>query len=574
MDYRQEVIRLLKENTSLSESQIDDSLEVPPSLELGDFAFPCFSLTKELKKAPPVIAEDLVKKMTLSDSITRVENKGPYLNFFVNRADFNKDVVETVLRETKYYGKGKLKSKKVMIEYSQPNTHKAFHVGHLRNASLGDSIVRTMRAAGYKVTAANYIGDVGTHIAKCLWYYKKFNKEPLPINDKGEWLGKLYTAANKKLKDAEESDESDVFDKYKAEVSETLKLLEAPESNELIELWKETRQWSLDDFHDIYSWLNTDFDIDFFESDVEKEGKQLVEEFQKKGLFKESDGALIVDLKEYDLDVFLVLKSDGNSLYSTKDLALAAKKFREFDIDTSLYVVGSEQRMYFKQLFKTLELMGFERAKDCKHVAYELVMVPSGKMSSRDGNVVLFSQLKSQVMKTLEAEIRSRHDDWSDQKVMHSAKIIGVGALRFGMVSQDLNKTIVFDLNEWLSFEGETGPYIQYAVARINSIFRKSVGEIGEIDYALLNSSEEQKLVSKLAAYPEIVSRAADDQKPSLVARYVLDVAQDFNEFYHQKQILKAEGPLRGTRLSLALATKIVLTNGLNLLGIQCPEEM
>ncbi|MFH1770057.1 MAG: arginine--tRNA ligase [archaeon] len=565
MSYRNEVIKILQKETTLTPKQIDDQLEIPPDLKYGDFAFPCFVLSKDMKKNPHVISEYLAKKVKLTKNISRIEVAGPYLNFFINRGVISKQVIGEVLKKKDAYGRGSKKKEKVMIEYSQPNTHKAFHVGHLRNVAVGDSLVRIMRANGYNVVAANYMGDVGAHIAKCLWYYKNFFKGKVPAKNRGEWLGELYSKAVKKLEEKES---------YKNEVSEMLQKLEAKKENSEIKLWKKTRKWSLDEFNDIYNWLGVKFDKFFYESDVEKPGKKLIEEYSKKGLFKKSEGALIIDLKKYGLDVFLVLKSDGTSLYSTKDLALAAKKFREYKIDRSLYVVGSEQKMYFKQVFKTLELMGFRNAKNCHHVSYELVMLPEGKMSSREGNIILFSELQSKLMNSLEQEVKKRHIDWSKKKVDDTAKMIGLGALKFGMLNQDSNRVIVFNLNEWLSFEGETGPYVQYAHARINSILKKGFTKLGIVDYSFLKSKEETDLINKLAAYPSIVESVSRNYRPSMVARYVLELAQSFNEFYHKHQVLKADKDVRSARLALILAVKQVLKNGLELLGIEAPNEM
>ncbi|MFH1589549.1 MAG: arginine--tRNA ligase [archaeon] len=565
MNYRNEVVKMLVKVTKLSKNEVDSALEIPPSLEFGDFAFPCFMLSNKLRKAPNLVAEYYLKKIKPTEIINKIETKGPYVNFFVNKNLLNASVITNILKEKNDYGKGPKKKEKVMIEFSQPNTHKAFHVGHLRNVSVGDSLVRILRINGYKVVAANYMGDVGAHIAKCLWYYKKFFKGKVPTKNRGEWLGTLYSEAVKKLEEKKS---------YKNEVSKVLQALESTKENNYIKLWKKTKKWSLDEFNEIYKWLGVKFDVFFYESQVEKPGKKLIAEFNKKGLFKESEGALIIDLEKYDLDVLLVLKSDGNSLYSTKDLALAAKKFREYKIDKSLYVVGSEQKMYFKQVFKTLELMGFKNAKNCHHISYELVMLPEGKMSSRAGNIILFSELQNKIIKSLENEVKKRHHNWPMKKVDETAKKIGLGALKFGMLSQDNNRVITFNLNEWLLFEGETGPYVQYAHARINSILKKAKYDLGKVDYAVLKSEEEQDLIKRLESYPLVVSDAADHYKPSLVARYVMELAQSFNEFYHKHPVLKADDELKGARLALILAVKQVLRNGLDLLGIEAPNEM
>lgn len=564
-EYKKEVIDMLHEVTKLEKDKIDKLMEKPPSLEFGDYAFPCFILSKDIRKTPNLVAEYVLGKLQPTDRIEKIKTEGPYVNFFVNRKEFNKDVIVNVWKHKGNYGTVEDDDEKVMVEYSQPNTHKAFHVGHLRNVSIGDSIVKIMKSQGKEVIGANYIGDVGAHIAKCLWYYKKFYKGKVPKNNKGEWLGKLYTKAIQKLDENEE---------YKEEVSEVLQKLESENDNDIQKLWRKTKKWSIKDFKEIYGWLDVKFNKYFYESEVEKDGKKLVEKYKKKRLFKESEGALIMDLEEYGLGVFLVLKSDGTSLYSTKDLALAAKKFKEYKIDRSLYVVGSEQKTYFQQLFKTLELMGFKQADKCEHISYELVTLPDGKMSSREGNVIYFSELKEKVMKKLEKEVKKRHKKWTKKKTKKTAKQIALGALKFGMTLQDPGRIITFNLDEWTSFDGETGPYVQYACARINSMLRKYKDNVQTPEYGRLNTGEEQRLISMIEEYPDKVSEAASSYKPSIIARHILDIAQLFNEFYHKYPVLRSEDGVKEPRIMLIRAVKQVLENGLGLLGIKAPEEM
>ena len=393
MDFKHIIADLVHEELGIEKARVESIIEIPPDSKLGDYSMPCFMFSKELKKSPQNIALELKDKLTKINlkedhkHFELINNVGAYLNFFVNKELYMKNVLHKVFVDKDEYGKGSHKEEKVMIEHGQANTHKEFHVGHLRNVCLGDSLVRIYRFNGYNVISANYPGDIGTHVAKTLWYYLKYHKnDALPLN-KGKFLGKMYSEASILLED-NPSDES------KKEVSEILQKLENYDP-EIHKIWTETRRWSLDQMEEIFKDLNVKYDVFFFESQVEKDGKKIAKILTDKNLAFENEGALIIDLKEYKLDVFLILKSDGTSLYSTKDLALALKKFNEYNIDKSYYVVDSRQSMYFQQLFKTLEIMGFH--KDMHHIAYDFVTTKNGAMSSRLGNVILYEELKEKV---------------------------------------------------------------------------------------------------------------------------------------------------------------------------------
>jgi len=344
-------------------------------------------------------------------------------------------------------------------------------------------------------------------------------------------------------------------------------------------LWKKTKEWSMKDFYRIYNELGINFDVFFFESQVEKPGKKIVLDMLKKGIAEKSEGAVIINLEKYGLKVFLLLKSDGTSLYSTKDLALAKKKFDDYKIDKSIYVIGSEQRFYLRQLFKTFEIIGFKQAKKCYHLSYELVMLKEGKMSSRLGNIVLYSDLSKKIFEKASKEVEKRHKQWPEKDKKKATKQVSLAAMKFSMLNQDNNKTIVFDINKSLDFEGETGPYIQYAHARICSILRKfgksiDKGFIDKTDLSLLKEKEEKEIIKLLGKFPDVVENAASSYKPSLISRYLLDLSQGFNEFYHIHQILKEKQELRNARILLIDSVRQVLKNGLNLLGIEAPERM
>ncbi len=530
----------------------------PPDFKLGDIATPLsFELAKRLKKNPIQIAKDIVDTIILPEGIEKAETSGGYINFFFDRKYFSEKTVESIITENGSYGKGEKKNDKVMVEYSQPNTHKSFHIGHLRNVCLGDALANIMEFSGYETVRANYIGDVGAHVAKCLWGYMKFYDSFIPENNKGEFLGKVYSEADNKIKESEE---------YQEEYKVVLKNLYSGDKK-TIDVWQMTREWSLEEFNRIYKELGVNFDIFLYESEVKDEGTKIAKELLDKGVAKEKDGAVIVDLKEFGLDEFVILRSDGTALYSTKDLALAERKFQDFKIDLSLYVVGSEQKFYFKQLFKTLELMGFKQAKRCYHLSYELVMLEEGKMSSREGNVVLYSELKDVVKKEALNQVRERNISNAES----ISEIVTLGALKYSMM-KDNNKRIIFNWKKALDFEGDTAPYIQYAHARASSILKK-LGELqSEFEIEELNEKE-YKLVSLLSEFPEVVEKSSVDYRPDYVSNYVYDVAKCFNEFYHECHVINAESN-KEFRASLVKATKIVLHNALALLGIKAPEEM
>jgi len=559
MDARGEIISLLKKKTKLS----DIVLEVPPDASLGDFAFPCFALSKTLKKSPIVIAKELAAKIKISGIITSVKSNGPYVNFFISKGDVGKVLIKEIIKKASKYGMGSVKKEKVMIEFCQVNTHKSFHVGHLRGTLLGDSLVRIYKFAGYHTLAVNYQGDIGAHVAKVMWYLTN-KKVTTPKEHKGRWLGEIYKKANALI--------SKDPDKYKKILSDVLIKLEKGDTK-LTSLWKKTRQWSLDDFDEFYSLAGIHFDRFFFESNLEKSGKKIVSKMFKDGLAIKDDGALLIDLDK--LGKFLLLKSDGTALYSTKDLALAVEKFNKYKIDKSLYVVGAEQKLHFEQLFKTLEILGFKQAKQCKHISYGLVNLEGGKISSREGELIYAEELVEDIIEEASKAVLSRHKDVSKEEVATRSKQIGLAALKFSFVNQDNNKEILFDKAKSLSFEGETGPYVQYAHARIASILRKYDKFVpSKVMYGMLKTSTEGKLISLLGNFPSVVSNAASSNKASLVTRYLLDLSQAFNEFYHACDILTAEEDLQVARLSLIVAVKQVLANGLSLIGISAPEVM
>jgi arginyl-tRNA synthetase len=545
-----------------------DDLREPPGAEMGDISLPCFILSKEIKKSPEAIAENLAKEIKPSDFIVNITNIGPYLNFWLDFTKVARLVLTEIKKERGKYGLNKTgKGQKVMIEYSQPNTHKEFHIGHVRNVAIGSVLVNLYRACGYKVISANYYGDMGAHVAKVLWYMINYvNEKEIPA-DKGEFLGNIYTRAVEELNDNPE---------LQAQVQEVLRKLEEGKDKDLMFLWKQTRKWSLDAFRKIYKELGVHFNVEFYESVEEKEGRKLLPTLLKQDFIKESEGAIIADLEKYKQGVLVLLRADGTSLYGLKDIPLAIKRFKKYKVDKSLYVIDTRQTQYLKQIFKILELLGFK--KEMVHVPYEFVELKSGIVSSRTGNVVTYEEVRDAAMAKIVNETKERHPDWKEQKINEVGMKIVLAALKFGMIRQASDKIITFDINEALKIDGFTGPYLQYTNARINSILKKAeeggIKIIGEIDYKALDTNIEKGLIKDLMKYPEVILESQNKNEPAFLAQFLYKLSQDFNTFYHELPVLKAEDKIRAARLNLIKSVRQVLENGLVILGIQILKEM
>ena len=561
-----EIVNLLKKQKVII--KIED-LEIPPSAAMGDLALPCFELAKKLKKNPSEVAKELAEKIKPSGAVINVKNSGPYLNFLLDYSKVAESLFKEIQKQKSRYGQNKEgKDQKIMIEYSQPNTHKEFHVGHLRNVCIGSSLVNVYKACGYKVIPANYIGDTGAHVAKTLWYLQNFTNESdlAKIENKGEFLGNAYAQAVKKNSENQN---------YKQQVQEILKNLEEGDS-QLVELWQKTRKWSLEQFEQIYQELGVKFDVYFYESEEEKAGKKMLPKLLKYPFIKKSEGAIIADLSKYDLGVLVLLRKDGTALYGLKDIPLAVKKFKNHKVKKSLYVMDIRQSQYLKQVFKILELMGFE--KIMIHVPYEFVQLKSGVISSRTGNVVTYNEVKEVALAKVINETRQRHPKWPEKKINDTAMAIVIAALKFGMLKSSNNKIITFDIDEALDVNGMTGPYLQYTYARLNSIFVKSrktcPGAKIKLDYKNLATNIEKELVSDLLNYPQVILETPKANDPSALTHYLYKLAQDFNTFYHELPVIKAAAEVQAARFELLKAIKQVLANGMELLGLTVLEEM
>ncbi len=545
-------------------------LGATPNKEAGDVAFPLFIVAKEAKQNPAMAAKALDEKMTtLPSFITKKLVAGPYLNFFYDFNQVGTRLIPAITSGDQFKLKLSENMPKTMIEYSQPNTHKELHVGHMRNLCYGDALIRLHRYAGFDIVASTFPGDVGTHVAKCLWYFKFHFKGEVPKTKKGAWLGTLYTAGHNLLEDQRGTDQEA---QNREQLTMILKQLEQ-KSGEFYDLWKETRQWSIDLMNEVYAWAGVKFDIWYWESEVDSASVKLVKEHQSKGLFKEDQGAVGVDLEPYKLGFCMLLKTDGNGLYATKDIELARRKFQDYHIEKNLYVVDKRQEHHFKQVFKVLELMGFENAKKCQHLQYDFVELPDGAMSSRKGNIVPLQSLIENMVKMIKEQYLKRYEnDWSAEEIEKTAQIVAKGAIKYGMTRIDPAKKIVFDMQEWLKLDGESGPYIQYAYARINSMLNK-LGAPKSTELKI-DTPQEKELVAVLMNFHHVIQQSVEQYKPSFVTAYLYDLSRAYNSFYAECPVGSSEEPLRSSRLQLSRATAETLKKGLELLGIEAPERM
>ncbi|MDD4606890.1 MAG: arginine--tRNA ligase [Patescibacteria group bacterium] len=555
---------LIEKFPSLSGDDLVIIFNKPPQIQLGDLSLKCFDLARKVDLKPNELA-NLIGSLKLNDLVEKIAVAGPYVNFYLNKNKFSRAILSDVLKNENY-GQGVKKKDKIMIEgFGQANTHKALHVGHLRNIFLSASVANLLEFDGYKIIRANYHGDIGAHVAKWLWYFTNLTDQKIPIENIDSWLAELYVKANLKLEEQPE---------FKKQVDDTLKKIEAGDKD-LKRIWKTTCELSLKEFAKIYDLLKIKFDEEFFESDMEKPGKNLVQLLVKQGIAKKSEGAIVVDLEKYNLGTFLLLKSDGSSLYSTKDLALAQIKFKKFKIDQSIYVVDVRQELYLKQLFKTLELMGFKQAQNCYHLAYGFLTLDGQKIASRSGQVVSAKDLYYKIKKIAVLEIEKRHNVIKDE-IDKIADQITLASLKFGMLkfSPEINND--YDSVKATQFEGDTGPYLQYAGVRIKSILNKTDVKSNKNLPELKNlQPNEWQIIQDLYDFQLIIRKASQDYNPAILTSYLLKLAKDFSSFYEACSILEAENEERKIwRLNLIQAVYRVLNTGLNLLGIEMPEKM
>ncbi|MDU4587392.1 arginine--tRNA ligase [Clostridium sp.] len=562
MDYKVKIAELIKQHVDLEVEAIEKLIEIPPKPEMGDYAFPCFQLSKVMRKAPNMIAEEL-KGLIDSEGFERIESLGPYLNFFVDKGVFAKNTLNKVLEEGDNYGASNIgEGKTVCVEYSSPNIAKPFHVGHLFTTAIGNSLYKMFKKEGYNTVGLNHLGDWGTQFGKLISAYNRWVDEEALEKAPIDELLRIYVKFHEEAK----KDPS-----LEDEARANFKALENGDA-EATALWNRFRNLSLKEFERVYDILDVKFDSLNGEAFYNDKMDVVVDELKEKGLLVESNGAQVVMLEDYNMPPCIVLKADGASIYATRDLAAAMYRKKTYDFHKCVYVVGTPQALHFKQVFKVLDLAGHEWAKDCVHVGFGLVKFADRKLSTRDGSIVLLDDLlREAVEKTMEA-IKDKEEIKNKEEV---AKKIGVGAVIFTYLKNSREKDIVFDWKEILSFEGETGPYVQYAYARGNSILERAGEFSGSIDYSKLSSKEEFELVKSLGNFNNVITLALDKLEPSILTRYVIEVAKGFNKFYNAHSVLNLEDEeLKRARLNLVKASLQVIKNGLELLGIGVVEKM
>lgn len=504
----------------------------------------------------------------------RVEAVKGYLNLYFNSSTFTNQVVDTVFQQGKDFGKGAPTGKKIMVEYGQLNTHKAFHVGHLRCVILGACVCDILEAAGNEVIRVNYMGDIGSHVIKWLWNYLKRHAGEQPEHVSIRWMGDLYSEADQMAHTEPEAE---------AEIKALFARWDAHDP-EIIELWRKTRQWSLDGFDEMFKYLGARFDRYYFPSEEEDDGKKMVADLIQRGIATDGrpEEAVIVKLDELlgekseKYRVLVVLRSDGTTLYATQDLPLAVRKFSEYNLDQSIYVIDVRQSLYMQQIYKTLEIAGYLWANKCYHLAYEIVNLPGNvTMSSRDGTVVLLEDLLKEAVSRAVEIVRQKNPGLGEEDTHAIGSAVALGAIKFSMLNRDNTKVVTFDWQEALDFDGQAAPYIQYAHVRANSILRKAqIVGIPESRYSYALEPAEVILIDMISRLPAEIQRAAAELKPLYITNYAYKLAQAFNDFYNQCPVLQAAEPIRSGRLRLVAAARQAIANSLAILGITAPEAM
>ncbi len=564
------IVDILKAEVPLSEEEIEGLIEIPPDLKMGDFAFPCFAIAKQFRNAPGKISADLAQKLTTSDIITEIKALGPYLNFYVSKEMFFKTVLDEVFTKSNTYGNSDSGAGKTAVtDYSSPNIAKHLAVHHLRSAVIGNAIHNIHKALGYNCVGINHLGDWGTQFGQLIVAFKKWgpgSKNQGPINETGldiNKLNELYVRFHKEAKD-DPSLEDEARDWFK-------KLENGNE--EARETWQYFKDISLSEFERVYEKLGVKFDSYAGESFYNDMLDETVKRIKDAGLTEISKEALIVNLDKYDMPPCILRKKDDASLYATRDICAAEYRKREYNFDKMIYVVGSEQKLHFKQFFKVLDLMGYEWVSDCVHVDFGLVKFKGGKMSTREGKVILLEDLLVESCKIAREIIESKNSDLENKTEI--ANDVGIGAIIFSELSTKRVKDVLFDWNEILNFDGETGPYVQYTHARLCSVIKKCGEKItNEVDYNVLKEDDELLLVKKLESFPLTIIRAAQHCEPSILSKYLLDLCGTFNRFYQHHRILIDDTELKKARILLVDSVRQVIKNGLEILGLKAPERM
>ena len=567
IDFKQIIAEKISKASEISENEIYSYIEIPPNSEMGDYAFPCFKLAKSLKKAPPVIAGELKEKIELDGNIEKVEMAGGYLNFYINKLKLAETVLTEIDEKGEKYGATNIgKDQNVIVEFSSPNIAKPFHIGHLRNTVIGNALYNIYKFLGYNVTGINHLGDYGTQFGKMIEGYKRwgneYNFEENPIDK----FMDLYVRINELCKEDE-----NVLNAAR----ENFKKIEDGEP-EYLKLWNWFKDLSLKEFQRIYDLLDVKFDSLNGEAFYSDKMDEVVNILENKKVLKDSEGAKIVDLEEKGLGVCMIKKSDGSSIYATRDLAAILYRARTYDFDKCLYVVAYEQNLHFKQIFEVAKYLDLpQKCMDgLEHVAYGMVRLKSGKMSTREGNVIKVDELLQESIERVRKIIEEKNPNMENKD--EEATKIGIGAIIYSNLSSTIIKDLVFDWDLALNFNGESGPYIQYVYVRTKSVLEKAgnIPSLNDVKFELLQDKESINILTKLYNFEGILKNVVEKNEPSILARFLVDLSSAYSNFYNENKIIDDDVNIKNARVYLSKAVGEVLKTGAGLLGIKMPNRM
>lgn len=572
IDFKKEIAEIIAKNLDgLTEDEIKSMIEIPQDQSMGDYAFPCFRLAKTMRKAPNLIAAELAEKLQGETLFSEVSPVNAYVNMFVSREEMMKSTVSEVLEEKENFGRSDIGgNKKVIVEFSSPNIAKPFHIGHIRSTVIGNSLSKIYDALGYDVFKINHLGDYGTQFGKMICAYRRWGNREDVINSPIKTLLGYYTKFHVEVEEHPELED---------EARAIFTKLEQG-SKEEVELWQWFREESLKEFQRVYDMLGIEFDSYNGESFYSDKMPRFEKELSDKGLLQESKGAQVVDLEKYKLGTALIKKSDGSSLYITRDIAAAVYRKENYDFYKNIYVVATQQNLHFQQLFKIIELMGYDWANQCVHVPFGMVRLEEGTMSTRHGRVVFLEDVLNGAIEKTREIIEEKNPNIENLEEITSQ--VGIGAVVFNELSNNRIKDYTFKWDQILNFDGETGPYVQYTHARCASLLRKAGEDIvakaqdpKNVDFALLAKSDSAYELTKLIyAFPGVVEQAGEKYEPSIITRHIIDIAQCFNKFYHDEHIIVDDEVEKTSKIALVIATKRVIATGIGLLGMKAPERM
>ena len=568
INFKEQIAEGLARETGLDANELFYKIETPPDRKMGDYAFPTFMLAKTMRKNPAVIAQELKEKLSDVEGVREIAVAGPYLNFFIDTTALAENVLKAVLEEGDRFGSSDIgKGKTTIVEYSSPNIAKPFHIGHIRTTIIGDSIKRIYKHLGYNVEAINHLGDYGTQFGMMIEAYKRWGDDDVIEKNPIPELVKLYVRINQEAETNKE-----LLDNSR----EWFRKLESGDE-EAVALWQWFRDLSLDEFKRVYDMLDVEFDSYRGESYYSDLMLKAVDEIKAKGLLVEDQGAQIINLDKYNLPPAIIIKSDGSTIYLTRDIATAIFRKDTYDFYKNIYVVGSQQNLHFQQLKAILKEMGYDWADDCIHVPFGMVSLPEGTLSTRRGKVVYLEDVLNRATEKVDDILREREEKngYTMENREELARQVGIGAVKFQELFNQRIKDYVFDWDRTLSFDGETGPYVQYTHARMHSLLEKGAFDHAKsVDVKALTLDDEKELLQQLYGFNQVIVDSHEKYEPYLVTRYITECAKTFNKYYTNTPILVEDDDIKNARLLLVYGVKNMIKIGLNLLGIEAPNKM